>query len=98
MSHWRRNIEAEADKSITGRALKKPTIGPRVAVGQAASYMSPRRGAGAVERDGLESRCAVIRTVGSNPTLSANSLAVGISRQPRNANALQTFVTALNPI
>src|SRR5680860_629644 len=29
---------------------------------------------------------------------SANSLAVGISRQPRNANALQTFVTALNPI
>ena len=39
----------------------------------------------------LESRFAVIRTVGSNPTLSANSLAVDMSRQRRSANALQTF-------
>src|SRR5690625_1257175 len=31
----------------------------------------PRRGAGAVERGGLENRCARERTVGSNPTLSA---------------------------
>jgi hypothetical protein len=31
-----------------------------------------RRGAGVVERDGLENRCTGNRTVGSNPTLSAN--------------------------
>ena len=31
-----------------------------------------RRGAGAVDRDGLENRCTFTRTVGSNPTLSAN--------------------------
>ena len=30
-----------------------------------------RRGAGVVERGGLENRCALTRTVGSNPTLSA---------------------------
>jgi hypothetical protein len=30
-----------------------------------------RRGAGVVERDGLENRCTGNRTVGSNPTLSA---------------------------
>ncbi len=30
-----------------------------------------RRGAGVVDRDGLENRCACKRTVGSNPTLSA---------------------------
>jgi hypothetical protein len=30
-----------------------------------------RRGAGVVERGGLENRCAQSRTVGSNPTLSA---------------------------
>jgi hypothetical protein len=39
----------------------------------------------------LENRCTGNRTVGSNPTLSANSLAVGMSRSPRNANTLQTF-------
>ena len=32
-----------------------------------------RRGAGVVERDGLENRCTGNRTVGSNPTLSANN-------------------------
>ena len=31
-----------------------------------------RRGAGVVERGGLENRCALTRTVGSNPTPSAN--------------------------
>jgi hypothetical protein len=31
----------------------------------------PRRGAGVVERAGLEIRCTACRTVGSNPTLSA---------------------------
>jgi hypothetical protein len=35
--------------------------------------MSHRRGAGVVERDGLENRCTGNRTVGSNPTLSANN-------------------------
>ena len=30
-----------------------------------------RRGAGVVERDGLENRCAFTGTVGSNTTLSA---------------------------
>ena len=34
--------------------------------------MSLRRGAGAVERGGLENRCTRERTVGSNPTLSAS--------------------------
>ena len=33
--------------------------------------MPMRRGAGAVERGGLENRCTRERTVGSNPTLSA---------------------------
>ena len=33
---------------------------------------NPRRGAGVVDRDGLENRCACKRTVGSNPTPSAN--------------------------
>src|SRR5581483_8811616 len=32
-----------------------------------------RRGAGVVERDGLENRCTGNRTVGSNPTLSAST-------------------------
>src|SRR6476646_1476840 len=32
-----------------------------------------RRGAGVVERDGLENRCTGNRTVGSNPTLSART-------------------------
>jgi hypothetical protein len=32
-----------------------------------------RRGAGAVDRDGLENRCTLTGTVGSNPTLSATS-------------------------
>src|SRR5690606_15748871 len=33
-----------------------------------------RRGAGVVDRGGLENRCALAGTVGSNPTLSAISL------------------------
>src|SRR5690554_2952833 len=33
--------------------------------------LASRRGAGAVERGGLENRCTGNRTVGSNPTLSA---------------------------
>src|SRR5690625_5267412 len=39
--------------------------------GYMASSRSLRRGAGAVERGGLENRCTRKGTVGSNPTLSA---------------------------
>ncbi len=35
-----------------------------------------RRGAGVVERGGLENRCRGDSTVGSNPTLSANKTAI----------------------
>ena len=38
-----------------------------------------RRGAGVVERGGLENRCALTSTEGSNPSLSATHL-VDISR------------------
>jgi hypothetical protein len=38
-----------------------------------------RRGAGVVERDGLENRCTGNRTVGSNPTLSAKPQGLSIS-------------------
>jgi hypothetical protein len=38
----------------------------------------------------LESRCAVIRTVGSNPTLSANFWAVERFEQRYFANLVQT--------
>ena len=37
--------------------------------------MLSRRGAGAVERDGLENRCACKRTEGSNPSLSVGAFA-----------------------
>ncbi len=39
----------------------------------------------------LESRCTVIRTVGSNPTLSAISLKCRNTRETGIANVLQTF-------
>ena len=46
---------------------------------KAAGYMSlQRRGAGVVERDGLENRCTGNRTVGSNPTLSATNYVIDI--------------------
>ena len=56
-----------------------------------------------VDRDGLENRCACKRTVGSNPTLSANRLAFNQSRPQLSAtkrrcrgNTLQTvLLTAL---
>ena len=39
-----------------------------------------RRGAGVVDRDGLENRCTLTGTVGSNPTPSANCVAHNILR------------------
>ena len=43
----------------------------------------------------LENRCTGNRTVGSNPTLSANSSAVGTSTGAMQYS-LQSLVTALN--
>jgi hypothetical protein len=34
--------------------------------------LCPRRGAGAVDRGGLENRCTLMGTEGSNPSLSAS--------------------------
>ena len=39
--------------------------------GTAAARLNRRRGAGVVERGGLENRCALTSTEGSNPSLSA---------------------------
>ena len=39
---------------------------------QAPNSTHIRRGAGVVERGGLENRCTLARTEGSNPSLSAN--------------------------
>ena len=51
-----------------------------------------RRGAGVVDRGGLENRCTFTRTVGSNPTLSATSLrpklGESIEKSSRFLNAL----------
>src|SRR2546423_757658 len=46
-----------------------------------------RRGAGAVERGGLENRCAFTGTVGSNPTLSASLLRM--KAEGRNGSAVR---------
>src|SRR6476620_8075944 len=43
----------------------------------------------------LQSRCAVIRTVGSNRTLSANSFGCRHVQQRRNANALHGSIAGL---
>ena len=47
-----------------------------------------RRGAGAVERGGLENRCALTGTEGSNPSLSAISLSPAIHIGPEYADKL----------
>src|SRR6185437_581598 len=58
----------------------------RIAPRLADPYKRPaRRGAGVVDRDGLENSCACKRTVGSNPTLSARSFAFNLSRPWLNA-------------
>ena len=41
-----------------------------------------RRGAGVVDRGGLENRCTLAGTVGSNPTPSARRLFAGIRPRP----------------
>ena len=46
--------------------------GPYVCSARPGSGHLPRRGAGVVDRDGLENRCAGNRTEGSNPSLSAS--------------------------
>lgn len=46
---------------------------PCTAVWDALSRIRPRRGAGVVERGGLENRCPFTGTQGSNPCLSAIS-------------------------
>jgi hypothetical protein len=48
--------------------------GPCRPSGPCGRVRRPRRGAGVVERGGLENRCALTRTVGSNPTPSASLL------------------------
>ncbi len=62
-----------------------------------------RRGAGVVERGGLENRCALAGTVGSNPTLSATCVVRNFSPPPQRqdfpvifkgwAGGLFTFVS-----
>jgi hypothetical protein len=46
-----------------------------------------RRGAGAVERGGLENRCARKRTEGSNPSPSANPRLAASTRAPRGPSS-----------
>jgi hypothetical protein len=95
---WQIGVRAFRLQSGCSFAFVLPPKGPR------SSYFPMRRGAGVVERDGLENRCTRKRTVGSNPTLSANKCSVsnslrkndpctslGISHQQvRSANQLQT--------
>ena len=50
------------------------------------SFITPWRGARAVEWGGLENRCALTRTVGSNPTLSANLLFIFITQAARKVS------------
>jgi hypothetical protein len=57
--------------------------------------MGSRRGARVVEWDGLENRCTGNRTVGSNPTLSANFKTLKSVGLRPIANPLQTFWAAL---
>ena len=52
--------------------LRKPPFMSRFRAPRAIAQ--PRRGAGVVERGGLENRCTFTGTVGSNPTLSANKI------------------------
>jgi hypothetical protein len=62
---WQIGVRAFRLQSGCSFAFVPPPKGPR------SSYFPMRRGAGVVERDGLENRCTGNRTVGSNPTLSA---------------------------
>ena len=67
-----RNIR-KADPKSTPESPCFPRPSSLVAAVDGAPYKRGRgRGAGVVDRDGLENRCACKRTVGSNPTLSAS--------------------------
>ena len=61
-------------------------------IGDGVNPRSRRRGAGVVDRDGLENRCTGNGTVGSNPTLSANFYRDNALR--RQAAPLKTPVSA----
>lgn len=54
-------------------------LAPRVCA-QYHAARSPRRGAGVVERGGLENRCGCKPTQGSNPCLSASFIKFGLWR------------------
>ncbi len=57
-----------ASSSLVSRSRKASDISEAFLI-----YIHARRGARVVESGGLENRCASNRTVGSNPTLSAQS-------------------------
>ena len=62
------------------------------------AVQNPRKDAGVVDRDGLENRCTLTGTQGSNPCLSANQLdnqafAKSIPNiTPRNGSNIGYFV------
>ncbi len=56
-----------------------------------------RRGAGAVERGGLENRCGACTTVGSNPTLSAKLFLPTVAISARFEITAKRFITSAVP-
>ena len=66
---------------------------------RACPHLVSRRGAGVVDRGGLENRCACKRTVGSNPTLSAifpiAAAAIAALARPRVSGMANTVLTAV---
>ncbi len=79
MTRAGRHFNARAAGNSKERAKGEVAKG-EVAKGEVAPRPLPpykrapeRRGARVADRGGLENRCACKRTVGSNPTLSANS-------------------------
>jgi hypothetical protein len=65
---FRRTARAQGLAGANGCCMTAPSPFPPRIPGPTIS----RRGAGVVDRGGLENRCARKRTVGSNPTLSAS--------------------------
>ena len=61
----------------------------------AAFAAARRRGAGAVDRGGLENRCALMGTQGSNPCLSASSAIGNSSAWSGSAKQLRRLETRL---
>ncbi len=62
------------------------------------AVQNPRKDAGVVDRDGLENRCTLTGTQGSNPCLSANQLDYQALAKytpnitPRNGSNIGCFV------